>query len=60
MKPPALKHGVAESETVKAGNSIKVQASEIKNFLLRFLDDEAPLVQKIVPLGRCGRKRLLL
>ncbi len=57
MQPPA--HGVAGSETVNAGNSIKVQRPEIKNFLLRFLDDEAPLVQKIVPPGRCGRKRLL-
>jgi hypothetical protein len=60
MKPPALKHGVAGSKTVKAGNSIKAQGSEIKNFSLRFLDDEAPLVQKIVPPGRCGRKGLLL
>jgi hypothetical protein len=60
MKPPALKHGVAGSETVKPANSIKVHPPEIKNFLIRFLDDEAPLVQKIVPPGRCGRKGLLL
>jgi hypothetical protein len=56
MKPPALKHGVAGSQTVKAANIIKAQGPEIKNFLLRFLDDEAPLVQKIVPPGRCGAK----
>lgn len=59
MKPPALKHEVAGSKTVDATNSIKAQGSEIKNFLLRLLDDEAPLVQKIVPPGRCGCKGLL-
>lgn len=45
MQPPA--HGVAGSKTVNADDSIKVQRLEIKNFLLHFLDDEAPLVQKL-------------
>jgi hypothetical protein len=51
MKLPAPEDGVAGSEMVKAGNSIRVQLPEIKNFLFPFINDEPIVIQEVVSLG---------